>query len=67
MGGVNRAFRPRSGAAPAGPRKGRGSPKRTFSALPVGSGLGVGQAAEEQGHHPDLHLAWGKVDVETGP
>lgn len=25
----------------------------------------VGQAAEEQGHHPDLHLAWGKVDVET--
>jgi 4a-hydroxytetrahydrobiopterin dehydratase len=25
----------------------------------------VGQVAEEQGHHPDLHLAWGRVDVET--
>ena len=25
----------------------------------------VGAAAEEQGHHPDLHLAWGQVDVET--
>ncbi len=24
----------------------------------------VGQMAEEQGHHPDLHLAWGKVGVE---
>ena len=25
----------------------------------------VGAVAEEQGHHPDLHLAWGRVDVET--
>ncbi len=25
----------------------------------------VGAAAEEQGHHPDIHLAWGRVDVET--
>jgi 4a-hydroxytetrahydrobiopterin dehydratase len=25
----------------------------------------VGELAEEQGHHPDLHLAWGRVDVET--
>ena len=25
----------------------------------------VGEAAEAQGHHPDLHLAWGRVDVET--
>jgi 4a-hydroxytetrahydrobiopterin dehydratase len=25
----------------------------------------VGEAAEERGHHPDLHLAWGRVDVET--
>ena len=25
----------------------------------------VGAIAEEQGHHPDLHLAWGRVDVET--
>ena len=24
----------------------------------------VGALAEEQGHHPDLHLAWGKVGVE---
>jgi 4a-hydroxytetrahydrobiopterin dehydratase len=23
----------------------------------------VGQVAEEQGHHPDLHLAWGVVRV----
>ena len=25
----------------------------------------VGEAAERMGHHPDLHLAWGRVDVET--
>ena len=25
----------------------------------------VGQMAEEQGHHPDLFLAWGKVRVEV--
>ncbi|HEY2019090.1 MAG TPA: 4a-hydroxytetrahydrobiopterin dehydratase [Bryobacteraceae bacterium] len=25
----------------------------------------VGVIAEEQGHHPDLHLAWGRVDVDT--
>lgn len=24
----------------------------------------VGAIAEEQGHHPDLHLAWGKVGIE---
>lgn len=24
----------------------------------------VGEVAEAQGHHPDLHLAWGKVRVE---
>jgi 4a-hydroxytetrahydrobiopterin dehydratase len=24
----------------------------------------VGEMAEDQGHHPDLHLAWGKVRVE---
>lgn len=24
----------------------------------------VGELAEQQGHHPDLHLAWGKVRVE---
>ena len=23
----------------------------------------VGELAEEQGHHPDLHLAWGKVEI----
>lgn len=25
----------------------------------------VGDAAERQGHHPDIHLTWGRVDVET--
>lgn len=24
----------------------------------------VGEMAEEQGHHPDIHLAWGKVGIE---
>jgi 4a-hydroxytetrahydrobiopterin dehydratase len=24
----------------------------------------VGALAEEQGHHPDLYLAWGKVEVK---
>jgi 4a-hydroxytetrahydrobiopterin dehydratase len=24
----------------------------------------VGELAEQQGHHPDLHLAWGRVRVE---
>jgi 4a-hydroxytetrahydrobiopterin dehydratase len=24
----------------------------------------VGRVAEEHGHHPDLHLYWGRVDVE---
>jgi len=23
----------------------------------------VGELAEEQGHHPDIYLAWGKVEV----
>jgi 4a-hydroxytetrahydrobiopterin dehydratase len=23
----------------------------------------VGATAEEQDHHPDLHLAWGRVDI----
>jgi 4a-hydroxytetrahydrobiopterin dehydratase len=23
----------------------------------------VGEMAEEQGHHPDIYLAWGRVDV----
>ena len=25
----------------------------------------VGAVAEEEGHHPDLCLSWGKVDVKT--
>ncbi|MBV8731294.1 MAG: 4a-hydroxytetrahydrobiopterin dehydratase [Acidobacteriia bacterium] len=25
----------------------------------------VGAIAEQEGHHPDLHLSWGKVAVET--
>ena len=24
----------------------------------------VGDLAEEQGHHPDIHLSWGKVGIE---
>ncbi len=24
----------------------------------------VGELAEEQGHHPDIYLAWGKVGIE---
>jgi len=25
----------------------------------------VGAVAEEQGHHPDIYLAWGKVEIVT--
>jgi 4a-hydroxytetrahydrobiopterin dehydratase len=25
----------------------------------------VGAIAEEEGHHPDLYLSWGKVEVKT--
>jgi 4a-hydroxytetrahydrobiopterin dehydratase len=25
----------------------------------------VGEIAERQGHHPDVHLSWGHVEVET--
>ena len=25
---------------------------------------GVGELAEQQGHHPDIHLAWGRVKIE---
>ena len=25
----------------------------------------VGQIAEEQGHHPDMHLSYGKVKIEV--
>ena len=24
----------------------------------------VGAVAEQQGHHPDIHLSWGKVTIE---
>lgn len=27
--------------------------------------VGVGEIAEREGHHPDLHVAWGEVVVET--
>jgi 4a-hydroxytetrahydrobiopterin dehydratase len=27
--------------------------------------VAVGQLAEREGHHPDLHVSWGKVMVET--
>jgi len=25
----------------------------------------IGEIAESQGHHPDIHLAWGRVKVEV--
>ncbi len=25
----------------------------------------VGEMAEEQGHHPDIYLTWGKVEIKT--
>jgi 4a-hydroxytetrahydrobiopterin dehydratase len=25
----------------------------------------VGAIAEEMGHHPDIHLGWGRADIET--
>lgn len=25
----------------------------------------IGEIAEQEGHHPDLYLAWGKVEVKT--
>jgi 4a-hydroxytetrahydrobiopterin dehydratase len=25
----------------------------------------MGAIAEKQGHHPDVHLSWGSVEVET--
>jgi len=25
----------------------------------------VGELAEQQGHHPDIHLSWGKVRIEV--
>jgi 4a-hydroxytetrahydrobiopterin dehydratase len=25
----------------------------------------VGQLAEQQGHHPDIHLGWGRARIET--
>ncbi|MEO7038629.1 MAG: 4a-hydroxytetrahydrobiopterin dehydratase [Candidatus Elarobacter sp.] len=30
----------------------------------MGFAVRVGEMAEEQQHHPDLHVAWGKVGVE---
>ena len=43
--------------------------ERTFAFPDFRAALGftvrVGELAEELGHHPDIHLAWGKVRVET--
>jgi 4a-hydroxytetrahydrobiopterin dehydratase len=25
----------------------------------------VGELAEQQGHHPDIHLSWGRVGIQT--
>jgi 4a-hydroxytetrahydrobiopterin dehydratase len=42
--------------------------QKTFQSENFRSALGfvnrVGEIAEEQGHHPDLYLAWGKVEVK---
>lgn len=41
---------------------------RTFSFLDFAAALAfvnrVGVIAEAQGHHPDIHLAWGKARIE---
>jgi 4a-hydroxytetrahydrobiopterin dehydratase len=43
--------------------------ERTFSFANFREALAftvaVGELAEREGHHPDLHLSWGKVRVET--
>jgi 4a-hydroxytetrahydrobiopterin dehydratase len=31
----------------------------------LGFTVAVGELAEREGHHPDIHLAWGNVRVET--
>lgn len=42
--------------------------KRTYKFRNFTEGLAfvnrIGELAEAQGHHPDLHLSWGKVVVE---
>jgi 4a-hydroxytetrahydrobiopterin dehydratase len=42
--------------------------RRSFTLADFAAGLDlvnrIGAEAEAQGHHPDLYLAWGKVDVE---
>lgn len=46
----------------------KGHLEREYSFKNFAEALGfvnkVGAIAEEQGHHPDLHLAWGKCKVE---
>ncbi len=43
--------------------------RRSFKFSDFRTGLGfvnrVGELAEQQGHHPDLFLVWGRVDVTT--
>jgi 4a-hydroxytetrahydrobiopterin dehydratase len=43
--------------------------KRTFSFPDFRAALAfvnrVGELAEEQGHHPDILLAWGKAEITT--
>ncbi len=42
---------------------------RTYGFPDFAGGLGfvnrVGAIAEQQGHHPDFHLTWGKVRVDV--
>jgi 4a-hydroxytetrahydrobiopterin dehydratase len=43
--------------------------RRTFEFADFRSALDfvirVGTIAEEEGHHPDIHLAWGRVEIES--
>jgi 4a-hydroxytetrahydrobiopterin dehydratase len=43
--------------------------RKTYEYPDFGCGLAfvnrIGAMAEEQGHHPDIYLTWGKVRVEV--
>jgi 4a-hydroxytetrahydrobiopterin dehydratase len=71
MGGTERltgeGLARRAAALPDWKVWGEGSLRKTFLFPDFKSALafvnGVGAVAEQQGHHPDMHLAWGRVDV----
>ena len=59
----------RRAAGSAGLARPRRSPLEDLSFPDFKSALDfvnrVGAVAEEQGHHPDIHLTWGRADIET--